>query len=367
MGKRNYDIQDKIALLMASGGRCHICNKDIMKDWRSHKTIKTAQLAHIKALSDNGPRADKGLSLSDRNTSENLLVLCPSCHATIDEKIGVGVYTVEWLLAQKEKKNKKIHNVLEKLNDEECLVVKYSSVIETQNSSFSDQNIFHECFINGFFSSEEIISLSEDVNCEDITQSIKQLDDKFAVRIQRLFDKQIEKTICLFARAPQPLLMYLGHKFNDKHKVEIFTSHRNLQWKYDDESTQNSFAISKSKKKGNKIALALNVTAEISDERIRTALGNEVEIWRITARDVGVDRIGNQEELKKFYNTCVKVLDKIGLMHGKDTEINVFSAICNSLAITFGRAIFAKSHNKINIYDAVKMDGTVKDVYRLSL
>ena len=277
------------------------------------------------------------------------------------------MYTIEWLLAKKEKKNRQIHNVLEKLNDEECVIVKYSSVIDTQNSSFSDQNVIQECFNNGFFSNEEIVSLSEDSNQEDITQSIKQIDDKFAVRIQRLFDKQIERRICLFARAPQPLLMYLGHKFNDKHKVEIFTSHRNLEWKYNDESTQNSFTITRPNKRGKNIALSLNVTAEISDERVQTGLGDDVEIWKITATDIGVDRIGNQEELKKFFSICVDVLDQIGTVCGKDVEINVFPAVCNSLAITFGRSVFAKCHNKINIYDAVKEDGTVKDVYRLSL
>lgn len=50
MGKRNYDIHDVIALLVASGGRCHICNKDIMNDWRSHEKIKTANWRILKHL-----------------------------------------------------------------------------------------------------------------------------------------------------------------------------------------------------------------------------------------------------------------------------------------------------------------------------
>ena len=96
-------------------------------------------------------------------------------------------------------------------------------------------------------------------------------------------------------------------------------------------------------------------------------LGDDVEIWRIRATDIGVDKIGNQAELKAFYGICVDAIDKIGLLKEKNVEINVFSAVCNSLAITFGRAIFAKSHNNINIYDAVKENGVVKDVCKLSL
>lgn len=367
MGKREYNKQDVIALMVASGGRCHICNNDIMTDWRSHKDFKTAELAHIKSISDIGPRADETLSIEDRNSTSNLLVLCPTCHATIDKKYADGIYTVDWLLRKKENKNKLIRYILEKLNDEECLFVKYNSVIDVQNSNFTDQSINIACFENGFFSKEGIVNLSEDLNYEDISQSMRMLNDKFTIRIQRLFDNGIEKTICLFAQAPQPLLMYLGHKFNDKHKIEIFTSHRNMQWKYNDMTSVNSFTIEEPKKRGKVIALALNVTASISDERISSALGEDIEIWRITSADIGVDKISNQVEMKKFYTVCVEVFDKIGLLRGKDVEINVFSAVCNSLAITFGRAVFVKCHNKINIYDAVKIDGTVKDVYRLSI
>jgi hypothetical protein len=113
--------------------------------------------------------------------------------------------------------------------------------------------------------------------------------------------------------------------------------------------------------------LVLSATAIINDERITETLGADTEIWRITAKDIGVDKISNQNELRCFYNICVTAIDAIGKRHGKNIGINVFSAICNSLAITFGRAIFPKSHNKINIYDAVKIGGIVKDVLRLSI
>lgn len=367
MAKRKYNEQDIISLMVASGGRCHICNADVMNDWRTHKRIKSAELAHIKSLSDKGPRADVSLSVSERNAASNLLVLCPTCHSIIDKKIAEGDYTVDWLLKQKDKKTNQIHNILEKLNDDECLYEKYNSVIGTENSNFSEKNIIDACFDNGFFSKENIVNLSEDSNCENIIQSKTILDEKFAARVQRLIDDGNEKTICLFARAPQPLLIYLGRKFNDKHKIAIFTSLRNLEWVFNDTNKKNSFTLKEPEKRGKAIALVLNVTAAISDERVMKALGNDIQIWKITAEDIGVDKISNQEELKKFYDICVNVLDKIGQTYGKEIEINVFSAVCNSLAITFGRAIFAKCHNKINIYDAVKVDGVIKDVCRLSI
>lgn len=368
MQSRNYHNNEILRLLVAAGGRCHICNADVMSDWRTGMSINTFEKAHIRSLSDKGSRADPTLSLAERNAASNLLILCSSCHTVIDKKIAEGFYTIEWLLNKRYEKERRIKSLLEVLNDEECLFVKYSSVIDTHNSNFSDEIIRGVCFSYGFFSHDGIINLSEDCNKENIERSIASLDEKFNDRIQRLLDSGTEKTICLFARAPQPLLIYLGTKFNDKHKVNIFTSHRDLEWKFNDTEFMNTFSLSMPEINiKNKVALVLSSTANINENRILDALGENVDIWKISANDIGVDKINNQDELKQFYTLCVKALDFIGEYYGKEKEVNVFPAVCNSLAITFGRAIFTKSHNKINIYDAIRIGSKVKDVFRLSI
>ena len=224
------------------------------------------------------------------------------------------------------------------------------------------------CFNNRFFSHEGIINLGEDNNNENIEMSIKSLDVKFERRFQRAFDNGQEPTICLFALASIPLLIYLGHKFNDKHKIKIFTAHRNLKWVYNSSPSSLDFTINKPTiNVQHQVVLTLNVTAKYDVERVKKAIGGNVDIWEINASDIGVDKISSEEDVNKFYTACVSAMDEIGFYYGKEKEINVFSAICNSLAITFGRAIFAKCHNKINIYDAIKEDSKVVDVLRLSL
>ena len=46
--------------------------------------ITLGHLAHIEALSDDGPRANPGLSLEQRNAYDSLIVLCPNHHRKVD-------------------------------------------------------------------------------------------------------------------------------------------------------------------------------------------------------------------------------------------------------------------------------------------
>jgi hypothetical protein len=42
------------------------------------------QIAHIEGLSDEGPRSNPGLTLAERNSYSNLVVLCPTHHVLVD-------------------------------------------------------------------------------------------------------------------------------------------------------------------------------------------------------------------------------------------------------------------------------------------
>lgn len=46
--------------------------------------VRMAQVAHIVAASDDGPRGDAGVSTSGLVAFENLILLCPTCHVVVD-------------------------------------------------------------------------------------------------------------------------------------------------------------------------------------------------------------------------------------------------------------------------------------------
>jgi hypothetical protein len=48
-------------------------------------TVHIAEMAHIIAATDGGPRADATVSGKDRGAYENLILLCANCHTLIDK------------------------------------------------------------------------------------------------------------------------------------------------------------------------------------------------------------------------------------------------------------------------------------------
>lgn len=73
-------------LFAASAGYCQNpnCCRELFvnhPDARFH----VAEMAHIFAANDDGPRANKALSEEERGSFENLILLCSLCHTTIDK------------------------------------------------------------------------------------------------------------------------------------------------------------------------------------------------------------------------------------------------------------------------------------------
>lgn len=66
-----------------AGGRCSICHRE-----------GGAEIAHIVARSPDGPRGDDPLPLEQRDLYENLILLCPNDHSTVDGNVK------EWTVAR---------------------------------------------------------------------------------------------------------------------------------------------------------------------------------------------------------------------------------------------------------------------------
>ncbi len=86
MAERKYPERILKALWARSGGLCMLCKKPvvIIDDPRNPPTI-IGEMAHIHGLKPNSPRYDPSMTDEERNSYENLLILCRNCHALIDK------------------------------------------------------------------------------------------------------------------------------------------------------------------------------------------------------------------------------------------------------------------------------------------
>lgn len=85
-GAASPDAQTKRQLFAASAGYCQNpgCSNELFID-ASGKSIHIAEMAHVFAANDRGPRAKPELSEQERGAFENLVVLCANCHTMVDK------------------------------------------------------------------------------------------------------------------------------------------------------------------------------------------------------------------------------------------------------------------------------------------
>ena len=106
----------KKALYMESAGYCQNpnCNCSLLPLFQSGKISSIIELAHIIGKKTDGPRGVSDLDLSDRDTVENILILCPTCHTIIDK--NEDEFSVELLHKWKKQHKSKVDELFSIIN-----------------------------------------------------------------------------------------------------------------------------------------------------------------------------------------------------------------------------------------------------------
>lgn len=99
-GAASPDAHTQRRLFAASAGYCQNpgCPNPIFMD-AAGEPVLIAEMAHVFAANDTGPRAAPNLSKEDRGAFENLIMLCANCHSMVDK--APGAYPVESMLRWK--------------------------------------------------------------------------------------------------------------------------------------------------------------------------------------------------------------------------------------------------------------------------
>ena len=86
MAASRYISQNiRLRLFADAAGFCQnpSCLQPLFSDQHPHSHI--AEIAHVIAASDHGPRANTDLEQNYRGSYDNLLLLCPTCHTKVDK------------------------------------------------------------------------------------------------------------------------------------------------------------------------------------------------------------------------------------------------------------------------------------------
>ena len=126
--KRRKKIPDQHqrAVWVRSGGRCVVCNKYLLRGGMTYREVSLGELAHIVGQQETAgsPRGLADLLGQDRDTSDNLMLVCGDEHPEIDDPNTVDVFTVALLRELKQRHEDRIHHVTEMGEDHSTTVVR---------------------------------------------------------------------------------------------------------------------------------------------------------------------------------------------------------------------------------------------------
>ncbi|QEL55187.1 hypothetical protein [Chromobacterium paludis] len=109
-GAASPDTHTQRRLFAASAGYCQNpgCSNELFVDVAG-KSIHIAEMAHVFAAIDGGPRTNLVLSKEERGAFENLIMLCSNCHTMVDK--APDAFPVEMMLRWKREHANKLQGL----------------------------------------------------------------------------------------------------------------------------------------------------------------------------------------------------------------------------------------------------------------
>lgn len=352
----------RLRLWVAAGGRCQYpgCNKPLYRDDLTMADMNRSNVAHIIADSPGGPRGDVVLSAQLAAEFSNLMLMCYDHHHLIDNE-GLDDHPVEALRAMKAEHERRIDTVTGIHIDRKTDILIYTARI----GDFYPRVTF----------AEAATAILANRSCpaspypHDLGRGNSQLTDSTAnfwqqeeehlravirERIIPPYARGDLKDPSIFAIAPQPLLILLGHLVRDISAADVYQRHREPLppgWAWQDHPVGFAYSTERPNGATGQPALVLALSAPVADDRVIAQIGDDAAIWRVTVPQPNNNYLKSAHQLQQFRELIRPLLDEIKNRYPSGTLLNVFPAAPVSVCVELGRAIQPKAHMSLRLWD----------------
>ena len=358
MSVTSIDNKNKFMLWAISGGRCQYrgCSQILHTDILTKRNFNQSYIAHIVADVAGGPRGciTRSTLLADDIT--NLMLLCDTHHRLIDRDDVIG-NPESLLLEMKAEHENRVANACNISADKQSHIVTLNANIgdNTPNVQYSliSQSLMPDYYpaISANIDLGTVNTLNKDSDLNFWNFELGNLQRRFDRLLYPLLNSGDVKHISLFGFAPIPLLIKLGVLLNDITSVDVRQKRRNPDtWKFDDDIETIYNLVSPAYTK-TQVALKLELSDSIADERITKVLGEDVAIYSINIVNPDNDIIKSRKQIIDFGEKMKEAFREIKKIHGQDVVLNIFPAIPISLAVQLGRVWMPKADLSMRIFD----------------
>lgn len=356
-----------VKLWAKAAGRCEYdgCNKLLYKDDLTSAEINRAFVAHIVAASPDGPRGDAILSAQLADDIDNVMLMCHDHHRLIDRE-QVAEHPVERLREMKKKHEDRIRMVTEIDAAKVSVPVVYGVNIGKEAVSIPRRELAQVMLPDNYPSDNTVLLSHRDSSLYDSMDiywatEAAQLDQKYLECLKPLVGREDIDCVSVFALAPQPLLVKLGTKLTDLHKVKVYQKHREPDtWKWQTLDRPNPMKITRPEDTSKMPVLVFSLSATAIVNRVKSRFGDDASIWVVTAENPHNDMLKSKDQLAEFRTLTRKVLDEINAA-SQEQSIKVFMAMPAACAVELGRVWMPKADKQLVLFDknnAVDVDDT---------
>jgi hypothetical protein len=343
-----------------AAGRCQYagCNEFLVGDQISGAAnANTAYIGHIVADSPEGPRGDPVRSPKLAHDPDNLMLVCDVHHRVFDREM-VDEHPEEVLVAMKRRHEARIRTVTGIDEDLGSHVIRYAAKIGANESPVEKGAVKWSMIPDRYPLDDGWIDLDlitlelRDDDPEYWPTHVKNLRAVFGEKVRGRMERQEIKRLAVFSLAPIPLLFELGRLISDIATADVRQLLRDPKgWKWEPSSPPVRYDLQRPERTGGPVALKLEISAPVVDERVAKVFGPDASIWSISAVGAHNDIVRRPEDVAAFAKLFRKTLDDIKLVHGENATVNVFPAVPVSIAIEAGRSWQPKAHPSLAIYD----------------
>lgn len=358
MSVTSISDKNKYMLWSISGGRCQYrgCNQILHTDILTKRNFNKSYIAHIVADSPGGPRGCSTRSVQLADDISNLMLLCDTHHRLIDRDDVTG-NPESLLLEMKAEHENRIANACAIAPDKQSHIVTLNMNIgvHTPNVQYS---IVSQFLAPDYYPAEAknidlgiINSLNKDSDPNFWSDELRNLNQKFERFLFPLLNSGEIKHISLFPFGPMPILMKLGTMLNDIYSVDVRQKRRNPDtWNFEaDIDTVYNLELAAEVK--TKIALKIELSDTITDDRITSVLGGDTSIYSIKIDHPDNDFVKSRKQITDFGEKMKEAFREIKRVHGQEAILNIFPAMPVSLAVQLGRVWMPKADLSMTIFD----------------
>ncbi|WP_050419777.1 SAVED domain-containing protein [Bradyrhizobium tropiciagri] len=343
-----------------AAGRCQYagCNKLLIGDQISGAAnANTAYIGHIVADSPDGPRGDPIRSPLLAHDPDNLMLVCDVHHRVFDREM-VAEHPEEVLTAMKRRHEARIRTVTAIDEDFGSHIIRYAARIGTNESPVAKGDLKWAMIPDRYPFDDGWIDLDlatldlPDHDPDFWRTHVRNLRSGFAEKVRGRMERQEIRRLAVFGLAPIPLLFELGRLISDIATAEVRQLLRSPKgWKWDPDGRPIEFDVKRPSRTDGPVALKLEVSAPIADDRIVSVLGAGAAIWSIAAGGAHNDIMRRPIDLAEFARLFRSTLDEIKYASGENCVVRIFPAVPVSVAVEAGRSWQPKAHPTLEVYD----------------